>query len=84
MYRLSYTKHQCDTITEAVTGVFCKTDTLTQWFSCEIREVFKNAYFEEHLQTTVSTVRCPQLDGSTHDNSLFAPFPFSFLDLFNS
>ena len=29
-------------------------ETPTQVFSCEIYEVFKNTYFEEHLRTTVS------------------------------
>ena len=30
------------------------TETRTQVFSCEINEIFKNIYFEEHLQTTAS------------------------------
>ena len=28
---------------------FIKKETLTQVFSCEYCEIFKNAYFEEHL-----------------------------------
>ena len=29
-------------------------ETLTQVFSCEICEIFKNIYFEEHLRTSAS------------------------------
>ena len=29
-------------------------ETPTQVFSCEICEIFKNTYFEEHLRTTTS------------------------------
>ena len=32
-----------------------KSKTPTQTFSCEIYELFKNTYFEEHLRTTAST-----------------------------
>ena len=28
---------------------------LQQVFSCKIREIFRNTYFEEHLRTTAST-----------------------------
>ena len=35
---------------------FLKKETPTQVFSCEICEIFKNAYFEEHLRTTVFTL----------------------------
>ena len=31
---------------------FINNDTLTQVFSCEYFEIFKNTYFEEHLRTT--------------------------------
>ena len=31
-----------------------KKETPTQVFSCKICEIFKNTYFEEHLQTTAS------------------------------
>ena len=30
--------------------------TPTEVFSCNIYEIFKNTYFEEHLQTTASAV----------------------------
>ena len=30
-------------------------ETSIRVFSCEIFEIFKNTYFEEHLQTTAST-----------------------------
>ena len=33
---------------------FIKKETPTQVFSCEISEIFKNTYFEEHLRTTTS------------------------------
>ena len=33
---------------------FIKKDTPKQTFSCEIYEVFKSIYFEEHLRTTAS------------------------------
>ena len=29
-------------------------ETLTQLLSCEICEIFKNAYFEDHLRTAAS------------------------------
>ena len=35
---------------------FLKKETPTQVFSCEICEIFKNTYFEEHLRTTVPTL----------------------------
>ena len=34
--------------------VFLKKKTPTQVLSCEICEIFKNTFFEEHLQTTAS------------------------------
>ena len=35
---------------------FVKTEMrLQQVFSCKIREIFRNTYFEEHLRTTAST-----------------------------
>ena len=34
--------------------VLIKLKTLTQVFSCEYCEIFKNTYFEEHLRTAVS------------------------------
>ena len=33
---------------------FIKTRLQTQVFSCEICEIFKNTYFEEHLRTAAS------------------------------
>ena len=33
---------------------FIKKETLAQVFSCEFCEIFKNTYFEEHLQTAAS------------------------------
>ena len=33
----------------------CYKETSIWVFSCEIFEVFKNTYFEEHLRTTAST-----------------------------
>ena len=33
-----------------------KEKTPTRVFSCEIREIFKNNHFEEHLQTAASGV----------------------------
>ena len=40
---------------------FIKTETLKKVFSCEFFEVFKNIYFEQHLQTagSVGTARNP-------------------------
>ena len=35
-----------------------KEETSTQVFSCEICEIFKNTYFEEHLWKTASLPRC--------------------------
>ena len=37
---------------------FIKKETLTQVFSCEFCEIFKNSLFTEHLQATAST--CPR------------------------
>ena len=36
---------------------FFKKETPTQVFSCEICEIYKNTYFEEHLRTTASEKR---------------------------
>ena len=36
--------------------VMLKEKTPTRVFSCEIREIFKNNHFEEHLQTAASGV----------------------------
>ena len=33
---------------------FIKKDTLTQFFSCEFSEIFKNIFFTEHLRTTAT------------------------------
>ena len=33
---------------------FIKKDSNTEVFSCEIWEIIKNTYFEEHLRTTAS------------------------------
>ena len=33
-------------------------ETPTHVFSCEIRKILKNNYFEEHLQTTASVLDC--------------------------
>ena len=33
----------------------CRPETLAQFFFCEFGKIFKNTYFEEHLQTTAST-----------------------------
>ena len=33
---------------------FTKKEALTQFFSCEFREIFKNTFFTEHLRTTAS------------------------------
>ena len=35
---------------------YIKKDTLTQVFSCEICEIFKNTYFEELIRTTASNL----------------------------
>ena len=35
-------------------GNFIKQETLTQVFSCEFCEIFKNTFFSEHLWTTAS------------------------------
>ena len=53
-------KHLCWSLFNKVTYLkacnFIK-KTPTQVFSCEIREIFKNNYFEEHLRTTASENR---------------------------
>ena len=33
---------------------FIKKETLTEVFSCECCEIYKNTYFEKHLQTAAS------------------------------
>ena len=43
-------KHLCQ-------GLFFNEETLTQVFSCEICEIFKNTFFAEHLWTTASRRR---------------------------
>ena len=45
---------------------FIKKETLTQTFSCDICEIFKNTYFQKYLLTTVSDFPNP-------------PYPFSSL-----
>ena len=38
-------------------AIFIKKETLTQLFSCEFCEIFKNTFFTEHLWTTASLTR---------------------------
>ena len=48
--QISQETHVLESIFNKVTGLKAP----TQLFSCEISEIFKNAYFEEHLRTIVS------------------------------
>ena len=59
-------KHQCwSPFFNKVAGAydFIKKETPTQVFSCEICEIFKNTYFEEHLRTTdsIKSITCISL-----------------------
>ena len=46
-------------LSKAAPEVFCK-ETPTQMFSCQYYEFFKNAYFEEYLQTNCFyIISCP-------------------------
>ena len=41
-------------ISQENTGNFSEKETPTQLFSCEICEIFKNTYFEEHIRRATS------------------------------
>ena len=47
-------------------GTLLKRDFIKKVFSCEYCEIFKNTYFEEHLQTTTCAIlielRCKSYD----------------------
>ena len=42
-------------------SLFTKKKTLTQMFFCEYCEIFRNIYFEEHLQTAASVISVKEL-----------------------
>ena len=54
-------KHLCRSLSliklQAFRAANLLKETRTQVFSCEICEIFRNNYFEEHLQSTASTMR---------------------------
>ena len=58
MSQISQEKPVLESLFDKVAGLrscnFIKKRLLTQVFSCEICEIFKNIYFEEHLRMTAS------------------------------
>ena len=49
-------------------------------FSCEICEIFKNTYFEEHLPADASTKETHAFSGKKNESHLVTPENYSYLN----